>query len=389
MRFVHVVVGSADPSSLNGVNKVVHSLAEAQIAAGHAAEVWAIKPDGSPATHARSYPLTVFRATWSRLLLAPELREAIDALPPDAWVQLHSVYIPEFTPIARQLLRRGLQYGFTPHGGYLSVHFDPPRRRAKKKLFAALLENWTLRHAAMVHMIGETERADLRARAPAAKLVHIPNGYRIPQEFAGAGRREEAEPPVFVYAGRHATVQKGLDLLLHGYALYREAGGSFGLVMAGGGRDTAALQSLAGTLGIAGTVAWPGVLSGATLFGLVRGAAAFVHTSRFDVLPTGCLEAAALAVPLVVSRETNLEEYILPRNAGWICAPNTPAVIAQVMLRVERTSREQRRAMGREARRLIDEQLQWDSIARSFERAVLECRSPLPAIRRPELRAAS
>ena len=375
MRFVHVLVGSADPRSVNGVNKVVHWLAETQTGMGHHSEVWAIKPDGAPATHERSYPMTVFRGTRSRFTLSPELKQAIDQLPPDTWVQLHSVFVPELTAVAHRLHKRDMLYGFTPHGGYLSIYFDPSvLMRTKKAIFSALWENWTLRHAAMIHVIGATEIDDLRSRAPHAKMVLIPNGYTPDMEILGMGPRQEAEPPAIMFCGRHVNKQKGLDLLLRGFGMYRKQGGTLRLVLISGGKDNAMLRALAEELGVADAVTWPGVLPVDELRRKLRGAAAFVHTSRFDVLPTGCLEAAALALPLFMSEETNFESYLLPRNAGWICSPNTPEVIAGTMWTIEQTPREERIAMGENARRMIQEELRWDRICETFERAVLECR---------------
>ena len=300
--------------------------------------------------------------------------EAIDRLPPDTWVQLHSVYVPELSAIARRLHRRGLSYGVTPHGGYLSIYFDKDRAlRWKKALFARLWENWMLQHAAFVHVIGATEIDDLRKRAPRTKTVLIPNGFSPDRDFLNVGPRAEIEPPAIMFCGRHVMKQKGLDLLLRGLALYRAGGGTLRLVLISAGSDTAFLRSLAEQLGIADAVTWPGILPVEELRRTLRGAAAFVHTSRFDVLPTGCLEAAALGLPLFMSAETNFAPYLLPRNAGWICSPNTPAVIAETMWQIEQTPAATRIAMGENARRMITEELRWDRICARFEQAVLEC----------------
>src|SRR6266702_4728305 len=97
MRFVHILVGSADPRSVNGVNKVVHWLATTQTEMGISSEIWALKPNGAVADHERNYLLRVFGTTKFRFLLTDELRSALEQLSSDTWVQLHSVYIPELT----------------------------------------------------------------------------------------------------------------------------------------------------------------------------------------------------------------------------------------------------------------------------------------------------
>jgi glycosyltransferase involved in cell wall biosynthesis len=374
MQFVHILVGSADPRSVNGVNKVVHWLATTQVASGMLSAVWSLSHDTSEPTHDRAYDLRVFGRTRSCFLLTEQVREALMQLTPETWVQLHSVYIPELTAIARLLKKRGILYGVTTHGGYLSFYFDKSRvARFKKTLFAVLWENWMLRNAAMIHVIGATELEDLQRRAPAQKLVLIPNGY-APHEIGFETKsRQEAQPSSIVFCGRHVIKQKGLDLLLQGFARYRKAGGTLNLVLISGGRDNAYLRNLAHELGVAEWVSWPGVLPVEELRAAVSGASAFVHTSRFDVLPTACLEAAALGVPLLTSSETNFAEYLLPRKAGWVYQPNVPKKIAETMFVVQNTSPAERVAMGENARQMIIDELRWDLICEKFLQATREC----------------
>src|SRR5271155_4876260 len=196
MRFVHILIGSADPRTVNGVNKVVHWLATTQKQMGLASEIWALMSNGAASTHEHIYSMRFFKRTKSRFLLTRELCSALKQLPSDTWVQLHSVYIPELTAIARLLRKRGIVYGVTTHGGYLTLYFDPSRAlRIKKRIFSTLWENWMLHHAAMIHVIGATELDDLRRRAPHQKMVMIPNGYAREQLATQTGPRQEAQPP--------------------------------------------------------------------------------------------------------------------------------------------------------------------------------------------------
>jgi glycosyltransferase involved in cell wall biosynthesis len=341
---------------------------------GLSSEVWALKPNGAPATHERNYKLRVFQTSRSRFALLPDFRSALQSLPPDTWVQLHSVFIPELTTIARLLKRQRTPYGVTTHGGYLSLYFDQSRLlRIKKRLFALLWENWMLRNAEMIHVIGATELEDLERRAPGQKMIIIPNGYTpAGLEFARSPRIE-ADPPAVMFCGRHEIKQKGLDLLLKGFALYRQQGGTLRLVMISGGKDNAYLRGLSNQLGIADFISWPGILPVDELRSTLLRGAAFVHTSRFDVLPTACLEAAALGLPLFMSWETNFADYILPRNAGWICKPNVPEKIAETFFLIEKTPRAERVAMGERAHAMIAEELRWDLICQKFGQVAEEC----------------
>jgi glycosyltransferase involved in cell wall biosynthesis len=370
MRFIHILTGTADPRSVDGVNKVVHWLATTQVESGTPSAIWSVRSHSLEVGHEHKYPIETFRQTKSRFLLDEKLREAIDKLPQDTWVQLHSVFVPELTAIARLLKKRGIPYGFTAHGGYLSRYFDRSRSlRVKKAILATFWENWMLRNAAMLHVIGASERADLERRAPGQKMFLIPNGYSTDQINEWRGHRQEDRPAAIMFCGRHVIKQKGLDLLIEGFALYRMRGGTLRMVLIGDGPDHDFLVALAERLGVNEHIEWPGILSREKLTETLRGAAAFVHTSRFDVLPTSCLEAAGLSLPLFVSEETNFGDYIIPRNAGWLCRPNTPAAICDSLFAIERTPAEERLSMGENARRMIEEELNWSAICKQLHSA--------------------
>ena len=91
-----------------------------------------------------------------------------------------------------------------------------------------------------------------------------------------------------------------------------------------------------------------------------------MHTSRFDVFPTACLEAAALGLPLIVSVETNLAELLRKWNAGWSYSPNTPDRIASVLATVENAGFQERRICGKNAAEMIRNDLSWQSISTAF-----------------------
>ena len=232
MRIIHVIPGTADPNTANGVNKVVHWLATNMVAQGHACEVWILLETEQPPTHARTYKLVAFPKSRSHFGLTEDLRAALSRLPEGTWVHLHSVFVPQLTSIAKFLHRRNIRFGVTPHGGYLS---DRKGRsivgRLRKRLFLALWEGWTLRNASLIHVIGQTELDDLKSRFSSLhQIALIPNGFELPtaQEVTPHALKEtsfdaETIEPTIVYCGRMAIFQKGLDILLEGFARYRQS----------------------------------------------------------------------------------------------------------------------------------------------------------------------
>ena len=379
MRIIHIIPGTADPNTANGVNKVVHWLATNMVAQGHACEVWTLLATEQPPTHAHTYKLVAFPKSRSQFGLTEDLRAALYALPESTWVHLHSVFVPQLTSVAKLLRKKNIRFGVTPHGGYLS---DRKGRslagRLRKRFYLSLWEGWTLRNASLVHAIGQTEVDDLKSRfSTVHQITLIPNGFELPaaQDIADEVMKiksadAEATEPSIVYCGRMAIFQKGLDLLVEGFARYRKSGGTLKLTMVGDGPDRPQLQTLADQLGIADAISWTGQIFGSPLRTTLKAAMFFVHSSRFDVIPTACLEAASCGVPLIVSEETNLAAFVRHWNCGLVLAPNTPIRLAELFQQAEKFTTAERTHMGDSARAMIENDFTWSEISRRIILAI-------------------
>jgi glycosyltransferase involved in cell wall biosynthesis len=375
MRIVHILKGKANPDTLNGVNRVVHWMATSQLRLGHEVEVWGLAESMTPPAHPREYRLRLFPVTRPRVTLAPEIKAALATLSPGTWVHFHSVFIPEYPAIARLLTRRGFAYGITPHGGYDPGRFN--KHRWRKRLYFAAREASYLRHAAWIQAIGVSEIQDILDLAPRARVMLIANcQHSIPARAAALP--SDTERPLFGYCGRLATDHKGLDYLLAGFAAYKARGGTGELWLIVDGEDRASLERQAATSGAAGQVRFLGVRYGEEKLDLVAGFDAFIHSSRWDVLPGACLEAASLGRPLVVSRETNLGEFVERSGAGLVLDETSANGVARALERVRQLyDNRQLEPMGENARLLIEKEFRWEENARAFVAAI---RAAVPVV---------
>lgn len=378
MRIVHILLGKANPNTMNGVNKVVHFLATEMQRAGHEVEVWGLtKTWQNPPEHEREYRLRLFPVTKSRLLLSRDVVSSLQTLSTDAWVQLHSVFIPEFSGIAKILHRRGIAFGVTPHGGYSRHVFK--KDRLKKAAYMALIESGVFHRAALFHAIGASEVEDIRRIVPAAPVTLVPNGQELLDLAALPLEKPREQRPIFAFCGRLAMDHKGLDLLLEGFGEYRQAGGSGTLWLIGDGPDRDALEGIVTRLSLGPWVRFHGARFGAEKLRLLASADAFAHTSRWDGVPTAVLEAAAAGLPLLVSRETNVADAVAEFGAGAVVDPNTPQEIAAAMQQLATwmaTGDAER--MGKRARDMVAERYAWPRLAKdlvaSYEAVVVERR---------------
>lgn len=331
MKVIHLLLGKANPNTMNGVNKVVHHLATEQHRAGHEVEVWGLTRTWRESPeHQREYSLRLFPTTKSRFLLAPTFVSSLRSLVAGTWVQFHSVFIPEFAAVSRILNARGIAYGVTPHGGY--SHHVLAKDRLKKASYVAVVERGVHRRAKLLHAIGASEVQDIHRIVPDAPVVLVANGQELLEVDTLQPRDNVAEErPIFAFCGRLASEHKGLDLLLEGFSEYLRTSGSGTLWLIGDGSDRGALEGLASRLGINRRVVFHGPRFGNEKLGVLASSDAFMHTSRWDGVPTAVLEAAAVGLPLLVSRETNLADAVEEFEAGSVLTENTPREIAAAM----------------------------------------------------------
>ncbi|MCK6445173.1 MAG: glycosyltransferase family 4 protein [Planctomycetes bacterium] len=359
MKLVHVVIGKANPERANGVNGAVHGLATAQIRAGAEVEVWGLTPRPDAPTSPREYRLRLFRwSPWHRL--DREVARALRNEPVDTVFHFHGGFQPEFRACAGLLAERGSAWVLTPHGAYREPNVR--RGRAKKRLYLALFDGFLVRGARAVQCFSAVERDELLALEPRARIVVVPNGQALldrPAVVAHGAR------PTFGFCGRLVAHEKGLDGLLDGFAKYVRGGGPGELRLVGDGPDRAALAARAQAAGLGERVDFVGPRFGEEKLALLAACDAFVAPSRTEGMPLAVLEAAALGLPCVVTRATNLGEPIERHGAGFVieeCAAD--AVATALSACAELHARDALDELGRRARAMITSEFEPSVIAR-------------------------
>lgn len=363
MKIIHILKGKADPNTLNGVNKVVHHLATEQLILNHDVEVWGITPNPGVIRHQHDYPLHLFSTNKNRFLINSELELKINSLPKNTIAHLHSVFLPELYAVGMALKKVSIPFVLTPHGGY------SPQSRKKnyliKTLYMALFEKRLLAQAYKLHAIGQSEVDDLSNLAPSKSIVLIPNGQDLKEtNFTPTKTLSPIERPVFGYCGRLAKNHKGLDLLIKGFAQYKKKSGTGELWLIGDGPDKNFLKRLSQKEYVSETVKFLGKMFGDIKLSHISEMDIFVHTSRWDVIPTATLEAACLGKPLLVSLETNMSGFVEKYGAGINLENNTYENIANAMEKFHKLFHESKiNDWGEKSIRMVTNEFKWQNIA--------------------------
>ncbi|MEM6497600.1 MAG: glycosyltransferase [Pseudomonadota bacterium] len=253
---------------------------------------------------------------------------------------IHAARQPLLMPVVLRLRKLGLPYAMTIHGRYAHV-FDQNNeiKRRLPAIYLQTVERYILEGARFVQGVSEAECALIKKIAPKARVELVRNAA-YSSHFEGEPKRpsravSEREHPKFGYLGRYELEHKGLDLLVDGFAAYRSAGGQGTLELVGTGPAREEIISLAQEYGISDHVTADGPRFGDEKAKTLADWDYFVMPSRFEGVPIGALEAGLAGLPLIVSSETGLQDYVRMHDAGVGIEELTGKAIGEALLEAE------------------------------------------------------
>jgi glycosyltransferase involved in cell wall biosynthesis len=295
------------------------------------------------------------------------LVHALVAAAADTVFHFHGSFIFEFSAAAKILNRRSMKYVVTTHGGYAPGALR--KNAVLKWIYFRAFERRFLKDASGVHLVGETEWRNLGLWEPSLRRFLLPNAESLTEVHKIDPPVGSADRPVFGFCGRLDSYNKGLDVLLEGFALHREARRPGVLWVVGDGPDREWLVDEVGKRGMERVVRLWGARFGDDKLRILSGVDAFVYPSRFEGFPMGVLEAAALALPLIVTEETNVAAYVRKYRAGIVLPEASGAAVCEAMAQIADAQRDGALAPFREgARRMIVEELNWPAVAARLRR---------------------
>lgn len=271
---------------------------------------------------------------------------------------------PAATAAAFAAATSGLAFTFTAHA---------------KDIFVAKVD-WTwlrtlARQAHAVVTVSEYNRRFLEPRLPAAHVTLVYNGVDL-DAFRPRARSTTGAGPV-VGVGRFVR-KKGFHVLVEALAHLRAHGHAPRVVLAGEGRERAALEARVRELGLQRQVRFAGALTQPEVRSLLRRASAVAlpcvvdGDGNQDALPTVLLEAAACGVPAVSTRVAGVPEIVAHGRTGWVVRPDDARAVARALGRLlespERAAR-MGAAARRRAERMFDQKEAVGALARLFRAA--------------------
>lgn len=361
MEIIHIVLGKANPNRMNGVNKVVNQLLSEQVKHGINAKLWGISDSLEHDYPKRDYETELFKQSRNPFKIDPKLKEAL-LYHKDCCFHLHGGWIPVFASIARFLKKHDIKYVITPHGAYNEVAMK--RSKWVKKMYFQLFEKYVVKHSNWVHSIGQSESDSLKKLESTANSMLIPYGFKFNQPKTGISKSHRF---VIGYVGRIDIHTKGLDILLEAFKNLEAKISWAELWIIGDGNALGELQNKADELKLKNIVFY-GAKYGEQKDSLYQQMHVFAHPSRNEGLPSAVLEAASFGLPCVVSKETNVGNYITKYHAGFCLNENNPKNLEKALLKCYQSTEDNAwQNMSAGAQNMLSDAFSWSNLLPQYQ----------------------
>jgi len=170
-----------------------------------------------------------------------------------------------------------------------------------------------------------------------AKVTYVHNGVDLAR-FADVPGACAQRQPFLLCVGRHVH-KKGIDTLLHAFALIRHDLPDMSLVLVGGGPLLEEHQALARTLQIESRVVFTGNMAHADVTSFFAACTLFLLPSRAEPFGIVLLEAAYHKKAIVGTRVGGVPEIIVDGFNGVLVEPDAPASMAAQIVALVRDPR--------------------------------------------------
>ncbi len=242
-------------------------------------------------------------------------------------VHIHGVLSHACLSAAAACRRHGVPYLVRPLGTL--VPWSLRQKRVRKRLILAVVGERLLEAAAAIHYTSAAERRSVESALALSNGVVVPLGVDSDSLEAPIVPYISRQREPYVLAISRIHPKKNLETLIHAFAAAaRDRHERWLLEIAGDGdaQYVAALRRLAGDLGAADRIRFLGWVAGQHKRELLRHAGLFALCSKHENFGLAALEALAVGVPVLLSRQVDLADEVERGHAGWVVDGGTDAL---------------------------------------------------------------
>lgn len=239
--------------------------------------------------------------------------------------------------------------------------------------------DYGFRKARMIQVISQYLATWPRRRGYQGVVELVHNGAN-PKDLHGAvdedavkklqKQLDKREGDIFLVNTARLVHQKGNDDTIRALKLLPE---HVRLVLVGGGGDEAMLKQLTQELGLQDRVIFTGPVDRSEVTLYRRASDIFVGPSRSEGLGNAFLSAMASRLPVVTTQEGGLAEFVFseeaPVQTAWVVPKDNAEAIAERVTEIL-DNPEKMRVVTDNARLLVEENYDWDMVAKKMRQRV-------------------
>jgi glycosyltransferase involved in cell wall biosynthesis len=244
-------------------------------------------------------------------------------------VHVHGLLNPVSSLAARACIRQGWPLVIRPFGT-MSRYTFAHRRGAIKRVYSAILDRRNLRRARAVHFTTEIERDESAWQG----ISWHDRAFVIPPPWL-TGVPDDIRPPrahrcTALFLSRLDPV-KNVELLLDAWPLVQRASPNVQLMIAGDGDPVYVSELRVRAERLGGSVHFLGYVDGVAKQKLLADADLFVLPSLHENFGIAVLEAMASGLPVVVTPEVQLSNFIEEHSLGLV-SQRSPEALAHAIM---------------------------------------------------------
>lgn len=255
-----------------------------------------------------------------------------------------------------------------------------PEQSSRPRELAYTLTDWLTDVTTQVSEACADRYVDVRA-VPRAKMRVVPCGvdtqrFQVPTQQQRLAAREEfnlrGKGFWWISVGRF-TADKDQRTLLSAFAWLKQHAPSAHLALKGIGALEPELRAQIKAEGLENSVHL--ITERVAMEKLLMAADAFAFSSVREGMPTVLLEAAACGLPIVATAVGGNPEVARPGLNGRLVPPKDPRALGEAMLALMQESPEQREALARAGRTLVETQYDFEIVTSQYEQLYQELRA--------------
>ncbi len=251
------------------------------------------------------------------------------------------------------------------------------RSRSKKFLAWRLFERTNLQSAKLFHATSEAEAASIRALGLRQPIAIIPNGMDIP-DLACQPNRGLLEARFPELRGRQWLLflsrihpKKGIAELIQAWQAIHKQFDDWHLILAGPDLDgyETTLRRMVTDCGLGGCVTFTGMLTGDDKFCALGNADLFVLPTHSENFGIAVAESLAYGCPVITTKAAPWQD-LQNHGCGW-WIDNDINALSAALVEAIRLPEQERLAMGKRGRQLMEEKYAWKNVAENMTNAYL------------------